>query len=146
MKKIVNCLLIIVAMLFISNTSFASETAIDNSDLRTNETIKIAAKVTGENKKNDDLGDLDKYVSENGTELGTLADKVAIVLGTIRVIGVIVSVGALMAIGIKYMISSVEEKAEYKKTFITYVIGAFLLFTVTTLPSLIYNIMHNLET
>ena len=38
------------------------------------------------------------------------------VLGVIKYIGIVVSVLGLAIIGIKYMISSVEGKAEYKKT------------------------------
>lgn len=50
------------------------------------------------------------------------------VVGIIKVVGVFVAVGALMAIGIKYMMGSAEEKAEYKKVMIPYIIGAVLLF------------------
>ena len=38
------------------------------------------------------------------------------------------------------MIGTVEEKAEYKKTFWLYIIGIFLLFTGTLLPKLIYDL------
>lgn len=53
------------------------------------------------------------------------------IVGIIKVIGVFVSVGALMAIGIKYMMGSAEEKAEYKKVMIPYIIGAVLLFAAS---------------
>ena len=45
----------------------------------------------------------------------TLVDKTSSLLGAINTIGVTVSIIALIAIGIKYMLGSVEEKAEYKK-------------------------------
>jgi len=50
------------------------------------------------------------------------------ILGIIQVIGTVVAVGVLMVLGIKYMMGSAEEKAEYKKTMIPYLVGAILLF------------------
>ena len=62
------------------------------------------------------------------------------ILGVINAIGVVISVVVLMAIGIKYMMGSVEEKAEYKKTMMGYVIGALMLFSLTTIPNILYTI------
>ena len=45
-----------------------------------------------------------------------------------------------MVIGIKYMMGSAEEKAEYKKTMIPYLIGAVLLFAAVNLATYIYGI------
>lgn len=70
----------------------------------------------------------------------TLVDKTSSLLGAINTIGVTVSIIALIAIGIKYMLGSVEEKAEYKKTMIPYIIGFILLMTSTTVANLIYEI------
>lgn len=70
----------------------------------------------------------------------TLVDKTSSLLGAINTIGIIVSMIALIAIGIKYMLGSVEEKAEYKKTMIPYIIGFVLLMTCTTIANLIYEI------
>ena len=47
-------------------------------------------------------------------------------------IGMIVSVLILAILGIKYMLGSVEEKAEYKKDLLPYLIGAILLFGILT--------------
>lgn len=62
-------------------------------------------------------------------------------LGALQVIGTFVSIVVLVAIGIKYMIGSASEKAEYKKTMIPYLIGAALLFSGTVLPGLIYDVV-----
>ena len=69
--------------------------------------------------------------------------KVGVILGAIRNISVIVSVIALMIIGLKYIFGSVEEKAEYKKTMVPYVIGCILASAGTTLVSFIYNAMNS---
>lgn len=79
---------------------------------------------------------------------GTQADKVIkvieVILGIIQIVGTILSVVMLMAIGIKYMMGSVEEKAEYKKTLKPYIIGAFIVFTGTLIPNIIYKFVSNL--
>lgn len=77
---------------------------------------------------------------KSGVQEPELQEKAGYILGAINVIGVIVSVITLMIAGIKYMIGSVEEKAEYKKAMITYLIGAILVFSVTTIPNILYQI------
>ena len=67
-----------------------------------------------------------------------LEKKAGSILGVVNVIGVIMSVITLMIVGIKYMLGSVEEKAEYKKTMMIYIIGAALVFSVTTIPNILY--------
>ena len=66
-------------------------------------------------------------------------DKVGIILGAVRNISVVVSVISLMVIGIKYMLGSVEEKANYKQTMIPYIIGCVLAAGGTTIVTYIYN-------
>jgi len=56
---------------------------------------------------------------------------------TIRIIGIVVAVITLIIIGITYMMGSVEEKAEYKKRLIPYIIGAFLVGGGSVLISII---------
>lgn len=89
------------------------------------------------------LGDLNKYkgTSEDSTKIKNITGNI---LEVIRTIGIVISVVMLMVIGIKYMMGSVEEKADYKKTLIPYVIGAGILFTGSFLPQLIYNIVKQI--
>lgn len=68
------------------------------------------------------------------------------VIGIIQVIGIIISVACLMILGIKYMMGSAEEKAEYKKTFIPYIVGAILLFAASALANSIYKLASGLGT
>lgn len=81
-----------------------------------------------------------EYYKPTITEDSGLADKAGIILGYINLIGVIVSVITVTIIGIRYLLGSVEERAEYKKTAIYFLIGAFLIFSTTTIPNLIYNL------
>ena len=88
------------------------------------------------------LGDLDDY---EGTNPGStkLVKKANTVMAFIRNIGIVLSVVILIVIGIKYMLGSTEEKANYKETLLPYIVGAFLLFTGSLIPQLIYDFMQN---
>ena len=68
----------------------------------------------------------------------TLTDTGNQVVGILRTAGVIISVVVLIVIGIKYMMGSAEEKAEYKKTFIPYIVGAALVFAASVFAQGIY--------
>lgn len=63
------------------------------------------------------------------------------ILGRVQVIGTIISVMALVIIGIRYMSSSVEEKADMKGVLIYYVIGAVLVFATVNLLSIAYEMI-----
>ena len=65
------------------------------------------------------------------------------IFGIVRVIGILVSVGALSLIGIRYMLSSVEEKAEKKKALVYYVIGAVLVFGISNFAQFFYNFIKD---
>lgn len=71
-----------------------------------------------------------------------VVEKVGVILGAIRNISVVVSVIVLMIIGVKYMIGSVEEKANYKSSMLPYVIGCVLAVSGSTIVSYIYNAIH----
>ena len=60
----------------------------------------------------------------------------------IRNVGIVLAVVILMILGIKYMMGSAEEKAEYKKTMIPYIVGAILIFASTTIVNVVYNIAN----
>ena len=62
------------------------------------------------------------------------------IIGLLRGAGTVVSVIVLIAIGIKYMMGSVEEKATYKQTLLPYVIGAVFVFGITTILPIIIEV------
>ena len=68
------------------------------------------------------------------------------IITVVSVAGSIVSVVVLIVLGIKYMMGSASEKAEYKKTFIPYLIGAILVFAASNLASMIYNFANTITT
>ena len=80
--------------------------------------------------------DLSKGQTEDTEKINK---KIGPILGWLSVVGIVISVIAIAVIGLKYMLGSVEERADYKKTMISYIIGVMLIATVTTLPTIIYN-------
>lgn len=70
-------------------------------------------------------------------DINTVTRMVKPVVNVIAIIGTIASVVTLMLIGLKYMMGSVEEKAEYKKTMIPYLIGVIILFGISTFLNII---------
>lgn len=71
------------------------------------------------------------------TKLDTFGQNLVSVITTI---GSIASVIVLVVLGIKYMMGSAEEKAEYKKTLLPYVLGAMLVFAASTIASVVFSI------
>lgn len=67
------------------------------------------------------------------------------VMGVIQTVGIVIAVGVLMVLGIKYMMGSAQEKAEYKKTFIPYIIGAVLVFAASTIANVVYNFATTIQ-
>lgn len=70
------------------------------------------------------------------TDMQTFGGKV---LGALQAIGVVAAVLILAILGIKYMVGSAEEKADYKKSMIPYLIGAVVLFLAPTIANAVYN-------
>lgn len=61
-----------------------------------------------------------------------------IVVWLVRTVGEAIAVIMLLIIGIKYLLGSVEEKAEYKQSMWPYVLGAVLIFAGAALTNVIY--------
>lgn len=65
-----------------------------------------------------------------------------VILTYLSIIASAISIIAIIALGIKYMLGSIEEKAEYKKTLMPYFIGAIFVFGATTIPSIVYKMFN----
>lgn len=70
---------------------------------------------------------------------GTVKNTGNAIIGVMAIIGSAVSLIVLMILGIKYMLGSLEERAEYKKTMLAYVIGAIFVFASSTIAGFVYN-------
>ena len=66
------------------------------------------------------------------------------IIGILRGAGTVVSVIMIIVIGIKYMMGSVEERADYKKSMMPYLIGAIMVFGIINLLSIIVKIANRI--
>ena len=78
------------------------------------------------------------------SDMGTFAGKIGGISGAIRTVGVAISVVMLAVIGIKYMLASASEKANYKTSMIPYIIGAVLIGAGSTIVSLLFDIAQDI--
>jgi type IV secretory pathway VirB2 component (pilin) len=81
-------------------------------------------------------GDLTGSTSVNTNGIKDLGNNI---VGVVRVVGVLVAVIILLILGIKYMMGSAEEKADYKKSMIPYLVGAVLVFAASTIAGVVYD-------
>ena len=115
--KIVSILMMAIMMLMVATPVFAAvdpTTAIDN--------------VNGK-------------INADGVSKTDITDKVGKIIGALQWIGAIVGVLIIVIFGIKYMMGSLEEKAEYKKTFVPFIVGAIVIFAAPQIAKLIFNIV-----
>lgn len=63
------------------------------------------------------------------------------ILGYIRNIAVISSVVLIAVFGLKFMIGSTEQRAEYKKSFMPLIIGIFIVASSTTIISWVWKLL-----
>ena len=68
-----------------------------------------------------------------------LQNKAGQIMGMIRNVAIVASVIIIMVLGVKYMLGSVEEKAEYKKSFIPLIVGIVLVVSATAIASFVFN-------
>lgn len=95
-------------------------------------TMSLAANTSGVNPGNF-TGRTDTNAAKNVGAFGNT------ILGIVSTAASVLAVIILIILGIKYMMGSAEEKAEYKKTLLPYFIGAFFVFGASFIASIIFN-------
>ena len=84
-----------------------------------------------------------KYNGTSSANVGKIESFGQTVIKIVTTVGSIASVIVLVVLGIKYMMGSAEEKAEYKKTLLPYIIGAVFVFAASTIASVIFNFANS---
>lgn len=72
----------------------------------------------------------------DSTSMKNLAGKI---LGFIRNIAIVGGVVIIAILGVKYMMGSLEEKAEYKKSMIPLIVGIVVVMSATTIAKLLFD-------
>lgn len=100
----------------------------------------------GDNKR---IGviDTDKYKPGDLTEddYKTAFEMGGTIVNVLSTVGTVIAVAGIMILGIKYMMGSIEEKAEYKKTMIPYLVGCIFIFCIPKIVSIIYSIVKEIK-
>ena len=87
-----------------------------------------------------DTIDVEDWIPDTNASNIKLINIGARILGTIQVVGSVMSVAVLSIIGIKYMFASIEERVEYKKSMYPYILGCIMVFATTNIAAIIYEI------
>lgn len=72
----------------------------------------------------------------DSSAMQSLAGKI---IGFIRNIAIVGGVVIIAVLGVKYMMGSLEEKAEYKKSMIPLIIGIVVVMSATTIAKLLFD-------
>lgn len=88
--------------------------------------------------------DPDNWKKQTGDKIqtGDIQNFSASIINVVSIVGSAAAIITLIILGIKYMMGSAEEKAEYKKTLLPYIIGAAMVFGASVLVGVIYNFMN----
>ena len=101
--------------------------------------VSLTSTVFADTKYGPDQWDID---SGDNIETEGLVGWVASIMKVVAIVGSGVAVIALIILGIKYMMGSVEEKAEYKKTLMPYVVGALMVFGASAIVGFLANVIE----
>lgn len=88
----------------------------------------------------------DSFIPVDPSNVDTIKTLGGQIIGVVRTVGVLVAVVILLILGIKYMVGSAEEKADYKKSMIPYIVGAVLIFAASAIAGIVYDMASALET
>ena len=110
LDKVLSVLMVVVMVALVCTNVFA---AINPDDITSNK----------------DVGAAGTTITSIGSTILTIITNVGIVLAIILV----------AVLGVKYMMGSTEEKAEYKKSFMPLIIGIVLVVSATTIAAFIFN-------
>ena len=117
-SKVISVLLVVMMLISAGSTVFAAVAGVSDPSTLTGQTVQGTDKIT------------------------TLGNQIITIL---TIDGTVASVIVLIVLGLKYMMGSAEEKAEYKKTMMPYVIGAALVFAASAIAGILYNFLSNVS-
>lgn len=85
-------------------------------------------------------------IKPNGTKSDTQMEKVgSVIVSYITSAAMVIAVVMIAVLGIKYMIGSAEEKADYKKTLVPLLVGAILVFGASAVAKIIVGLAQNFK-
>ena len=85
------------------------------------------------------IDDVDNRGKGEAGNMDGVKDVAGNVIKLIRNVAAIAAVVIISILGIKYMIGSTEERAEYKKSFIPLIVGIVVVLAASSIASLIFS-------
>ena len=85
----------------------------------------------------DILDNLEPTYEDDNSGLTNVGQQIISIISTVAIV---ISVIVLLILGIKYMIGSASEKAEYKKSMIPYLVGAIIIFGAGAIAQVVVNL------
>ena len=70
--------------------------------------------------------------------------KIGWIIAALRNVSIIITILVITLLGIRFMLGSVEEKAEYRKSFTTIIIGVVFITLTFSIVSAIFNAATNI--
>ena len=116
--KVLSVLLVAMMLIAVGTNVFAAVSGVSNPSALTGQAVSGTDKITN-----------------IGNQIITI----------LTIVGTVASVIVLIVLGLKYMMGSAEEKAEYKKTMMPYVIGAALVFAASAIAGILYSFLSNVS-
>ena len=86
------------------------------------------------------ITDVDNKAAASNVDTSAINEKAGNIIKAIRNIAAVASVVIVSILGIKYMIGSTEEKAEYKKSFIPLIVGIIVVVAATSIATALFSV------
>lgn len=147
MKKNIKILItigIILALAIIPQLSFAKSAPAKGAPTESTYTGSAPDKTTpgkGSNGRTD-ISDWEFTLDEEIPS--SVLKYIGIIITVLRNISIIVTILVIIILGIKYMLGSVQDKADYKKSYISIIAGVVFITVVTSIIEVIFTTAQNL--
>lgn len=93
-----------------------------------------------------DVNNFDPYaIQPNGIDSGTVTTYTNRLASVLTIVGIVIAVICLMIVGLKFIIGSATEKAEYKKNLVPIVIGIAMIALITSIVAGLYSVGNTLN-
>lgn len=93
----------------------------------------------------DPISDPNAYnPTKTNVETTKLSQIVRTLVSVMTTFGIAAALVSLLIIGIKFMVSSVEERAKYKETMVPYIVGIVMVVAISTIIKLMSTLFFNI--
>lgn len=144
--KIIMIVLLIIAIFILFSNVYAATCTTCGGSGHTTGTIKPCPDCSGTGDVNSGTVDTNLFKPTQLTEddYGSAFEIAGTIVQGMTILGTVIAILGILILGIKYMIGSVEQKAEYKKTMWPYLVGCIFIFAITRIVSIIYNLVSQI--